>query len=69
MRAFQQIDHASGTYLYINRPIKRGKVHVRSYVRNGGPGQLSSRCRHYESDVIMRTGAASAVGKRRYSGL
>jgi len=46
-------------YLY----IKRGKVSV--YVCNAGRGQLSSECRHNENDVIMRTGAASAVGSRR----
>ena len=41
--------------------IKGGKVYVRSYVRNGGRGQLSSERRHDEYDVIMRTGAASAA--------
>jgi len=35
------------------------------YVPNGGHGQLSSELRHNENDVIMRTGAASAVGARR----
>jgi len=45
--------------------IKRGKVSVHTYVRtsvrNGGRGQLSSKWRHNENDVMMRTGAASAV--------
>jgi len=45
--------------------IKRGKVsvrtYIRSYVRNGGRGQFSSEWRHNENDVIMRTGAASAI--------
>jgi len=40
--------------------IKRGKVsirtYVRSYVRNGGRGQLSSELRHNENDVIMERG-------------
>jgi len=35
-----------------------------TYVRNAGRGQLSSEWRHNENDVIMRTGAASAVGAR-----
>jgi len=39
-------------------------VSVRTYVRNGGRGQLSSERRHSENDVVMRTGAASAVGVR-----
>ena len=33
--------------------IKHGKVSVRSYVRNGGRGQLSSERRHNENDVTM----------------
>jgi len=38
------------------------------FIRNGGRGQLSSeRLRHYENDVIMRTGAANAVGERRHN--
>jgi len=44
--------------------IKRGKVSVRNertYVRNGGRGQLSSEWCYNENDVIMRTGAASAA--------
>jgi len=40
------------------------KVSVRSYVRNGGRGQLSSEWSHNENDIIMRTGAASSVGAR-----
>ena len=38
------------------------RMYVRTYVRNGGRGQLSSesRHRHNENDVI-RTGAASAA--------
>jgi len=43
---------------------------VRTYVRNGGRGQLSSEWRYNENDVIMRTGAASAasaVGARRHN--
>ena len=44
--------------------IKRGKVSVRTFVRNAGRGQLSSEWRHNENDVV-RTGAASAVGARR----
>jgi len=48
--------------------IKRGKVSVRmyvKYVRNAGHGQLSSKWRHNEDDIIMRMGAASDVGARR----
>jgi len=33
--------------------IKRGKVPVRTYVRNAGRGQLSSEWRHNENDVTM----------------
>ena len=44
--------------------IKRGKVPV-TYVRNNGRGQLSSEWRQNKNDVIMRTGAASAIGARR----
>jgi len=50
--------------------IKRGKVSVRTYVtyvRNAGSGQFSSEWRHNENDVIMRTGATSAVGARRHN--
>jgi len=50
--------------------IKCSKVSVRTYVRNGGRGQLSSEWRHNENDVITRTGAASAasaVGMRRHN--
>jgi len=50
--------------------IKRGKVSVFTYVRNGGRGQLSSEWRQNENDVIMRTGAASAasaVSARRHN--
>ena len=36
-----------------------------TYVRNAGRGHLSSEWCHNENDVIMRTGAASAVGARR----
>jgi len=42
-------------------------VSVRSYVRNSGRSQLSSESRHNESNVTMRTGAASAVGARRHN--
>jgi len=35
--------------------------YVRSYIHNGGRGQLSSEWRHNESDIMMRTGAASAA--------
>jgi len=31
------------------------------YVRNGGRGQLSSKGRHIESDIIMRMGAAVTI--------
>ena len=41
--------------------------YVRSYVRNAGRGQLSSEWRHNENDVIIETGAASAVGARRHN--
>jgi len=37
-----------------------------SYARNSGRDQFSSEWRHNENDVIMRTGAASAVGARRH---
>jgi len=43
--------------------IKCGKVSV----RNGGRGQLSSEWCHNEDDVIMRTGAATAVGTRHHN--
>jgi len=39
--------------------------YLRSYVRNGGRGQLSSEWRHSENDVIMRTGAA--IGASRHN--
>jgi len=52
----------SRPYLY----IKRGKVSV-TYVCNGGCGQLSSEWRHNDNDVIMRTGAAQAIGARRHN--
>jgi len=42
-------------------------VFICTYVRNGGCGQLSSEWRHNENDVIMRTGAASAIGIRRHN--
>jgi len=38
-----------------------------SYVRNGGRGQLRNERRHCENDVIMRTGAASAVSATRHN--
>jgi len=41
--------------------------YVRSYVRNGGRGQLSSESRQNQNDVLMRTGAASAKGARRHN--
>ena len=67
IRACVSTDRTRVWYVSLYRPIKRGKVSVRTYVRNGGRGQLSSRCRHDQSDVIMRTGAASATGARRHN--
>jgi len=37
------------------------------YVHNGGRGQRSRQRPHNKNDVIMRTGAASAVGVRRHN--
>ena len=52
----RQADAATVTCLY----IKRGKMSV-TYIHNDGHGQLRNEWRHNENDVIMRTGAASAV--------
>jgi len=41
--------------------------YVRTYVRNGGRGKFNSEWRHNENDVIITTGAASAVGARRHN--
>jgi len=46
--------------LYILSTV-RCHPYVRSYGCNGGRGQLSSKWHHNENDVIMRTGAASAM--------
>ena len=58
--------------------VKRGKVSVRTFVRNAGrgqhgyykssnhDGQLSSEWRHNENDVIMRTGAARDDETRKW---
>jgi len=46
--------------------IKRGKVSVRTHVRNAGRGQLSSKWRHNENDVITITAGLWRYGDRRH---
>ena len=49
-------------YIYILNEVRCPRTDVRP---SRWGGQLSSERRHNENDVIMRTGAASAVGARR----
>jgi len=44
--------------------IKRGKVSVRTHVRNAGRGQFSSNWRHNKNDIIMRTGGGCKRRRR-----
>ena len=50
--------------LYMLNALRCPYTYV-TYVHNAGRGQLISEQRHNENDVIMRTGATSAVGARR----
>jgi len=51
-------EYCSALFFWLTVYIKRG---------NGGRGQLRSEWGQNENDVIMRTGAASAVGARRHN--
>jgi len=61
------IKHSKVSIYCMWLPIWRIKLYIYN-VRTSvtlGVVQLSSEWRHTENDVIMRTGAASAVGARR----
>jgi len=52
-------------YLYILNMVRCS--YVRTFVRNAGHGQLSGKWHRIENDVVMRTGAVSAIGEWRHN--